>query len=87
MQKVLAKRLRFAYTLGMETLTNKEKTELETLNQKFQTLAIEKGLNKNYIFPDNKNVEKVLSNHPDFERWVALYGFAVMSASLRFGSY
>ena len=68
-------------------ITNEQQAELKTLNQKFQTLAIEKGLNKNYIFPDNKNVEKILSNHPDFERWVELYGFAVMSQSLRFGSY
>jgi hypothetical protein len=68
-------------------ITSEQQAELKTLNQQFQILGVEKGLNKNYIFPDNKNVEKVLSNHPDFERWVELYGFAVMSASLRFGSY
>lgn len=64
-----------------------EKIELESLNQKFQILGVESGLNKNYIHPDNKNVEKVLFNHPDFERWVELYSSEVMNASLRFGSY
>jgi hypothetical protein len=68
-------------------ITSEQQSEFKTLNQKFQDLGVEKGLNKNYIFPDNKNVEKALSNHPDFERWVELYGFAVMSSSLRFGSY
>ena len=71
----------------MTNITTEQQVELKTLNQKFQALGVEKGLNANYIFPDNKNVEKVLSNHPDFERWVELYGFAVMSASRRFSSY
>lgn len=69
------------------TITTEQQAELKTLNQKFQALGVEKGLHKNYIYPDDTNVEKVLSNHPDFERWVELHGFAVMSASLRFGSY
>ena len=68
-------------------MTLEEQAELKALNEKFKTLGVEKGLIGNYIFPDNKNVEKALSNHPDFERWVELYGFAVMGASLRFGSY
>lgn len=68
-------------------ITSEQRAELKALDQQFQILGVEKGLNKHYIFPDDKEVEKIFSNHPDFERWMELYGFDVMSASLRFGSY